>query len=260
MSGKKAFRTYWHANPESIFGEPSFFFQNKKATGKNRQYWGEGVCFSFGQACLLSCPANVTTTALWGKSVAQTREEKCFSCKTAAKTMDLHLSPCHLATNLTCFPLLGHLLVFQALLCFDFVSPPFNFCLKFARIKLQHLYPCFTVNPFSSGIVCEAFPWLSSILPWWFVAVIVYNDLWKRQMMRWQFNKLSSLWGLYCLTNVNIFLTVWVFCRAIYFKFRVVTALYFVHLTAVDALKQHWDLGPISIKQLLELQNNGGIT
>lgn len=157
VSGKKAFKTYWHANPESIFGEPSFFFQNKKATGKNRQYWGEGVCFSFGQACLLSCPANVTTTALWGKSVAQTREEKCFSCKTAAKTMDLHLSPCHLATNLTCFPLLGHLLVFQALLCFDLVSPPFNFCLKFARIKLQHLYPCFTVNPFSAGIVCKAF-------------------------------------------------------------------------------------------------------
>lgn len=37
------------------------------------------------------------------------------------------------------------------------------------------------------------------------------------------------------MTNVNIFLTVWVFCRAIYFEFRLVTALNFVHLTAVDA-------------------------
>lgn len=67
---KKGFKSHWHASPESIFGEGLFFFQNKKATGKNRQYWGVGVCFSFGQVCLLSCPANVTTTALWGKSVA----------------------------------------------------------------------------------------------------------------------------------------------------------------------------------------------
>lgn len=68
---KKGFKSHWHASPKSIFGERLFFFfQNKKATGKNRQYWGVGVCFSFGQVCLLSCPANVTTTALWGKSVA----------------------------------------------------------------------------------------------------------------------------------------------------------------------------------------------
>lgn len=62
---KKGFKSHWHASPKSIFGERLFFFfQNKKATGKNRQYWGVGVCFSFGQVCLLSCPANVTTTAL----------------------------------------------------------------------------------------------------------------------------------------------------------------------------------------------------
>lgn len=121
---KKSFKSHWHASPESIFGERLFFFQNKKATGKNRQYWGVGVCFSFGQVCLLSCPANVTTTALWGKSAAKTREEKCFPCKTIAKTMDSHLYPCHLATKLTCFPLGGHLLMFQALLCFDLVFTP----------------------------------------------------------------------------------------------------------------------------------------
>lgn len=61
---KKGFKSHWHASPKSIFGERLFFFQNKKATGKNGQYWGVGVCFSFGQVCLLSCPANVTTTAL----------------------------------------------------------------------------------------------------------------------------------------------------------------------------------------------------
>lgn len=55
---------------ESVFFFFFSFFQNKKATGKNRQYWGVGVCFSFGQVCLLSCPANVTTTTLWGKSAA----------------------------------------------------------------------------------------------------------------------------------------------------------------------------------------------
>lgn len=41
----------------------------------------------------------------------------------------------------------------QALLCFDLVSPLFNFCLTFARIKLQHLY----VDTFTSAVVCEAF-------------------------------------------------------------------------------------------------------
>lgn len=43
--------------------------------------------------------------------------------------------------------------MFQALLCFDLVSPLFNFCLTFARIKLQHLY----VDTFTSAVVCEAF-------------------------------------------------------------------------------------------------------
>lgn len=67
---KKSFKSHWHASPKSILGERLFFFQNKKTTGKNRQYWGVGVCFSFGQVCLLSCPANVTTTELWEKSAA----------------------------------------------------------------------------------------------------------------------------------------------------------------------------------------------
>lgn len=72
VSGKKGFQKPLAREPQIYFWRASFFFffQNKKATGKNRQYWGVGVCFSFGQVCLLSCPANVTTTALWGKSVA----------------------------------------------------------------------------------------------------------------------------------------------------------------------------------------------
>lgn len=43
--------------------------------------------------------------------------------------------------------------MFQALLCFDLVSPFFNFCLTFARMKLQHLY----VDTFMSAVVGEAF-------------------------------------------------------------------------------------------------------
>lgn len=188
----------------------SFFFQNKKATGKNRQYWGEGVCFSFGQACLLPCPASVTTTALWGKSVAQTREEKCFSCKTAAKTMDPHLSSCHLATNLTCFPLLGNLLVFQALLCFDFVSPPFNFCLKFVRIKLQRIYMHHSLlihfhQVLFASTSAEACTALQPILPWRYVAVIVCSTLWGDR--RWDRFSINEVWGVYCFKNMNIVFT-----------------------------------------------------
>lgn len=70
---KKRFQKPLAREPRIYFWRASFFFfsfKTKKATGKNRQYWGVGVCFSFGQVCLLSCPANVTTTALWGKSVA----------------------------------------------------------------------------------------------------------------------------------------------------------------------------------------------
>lgn len=78
----------------NLFLESALFsFKTRKPQGKIGNSGVKGVCFSFSQACLLSCPANVTTTALWGKSVAQTREEKCFSCKTTAKTMGLHLRP-----------------------------------------------------------------------------------------------------------------------------------------------------------------------
>lgn len=35
VSGKKCFKTHWHASPKSIFGEPSFFFfKTKKPQGK----------------------------------------------------------------------------------------------------------------------------------------------------------------------------------------------------------------------------------
>ena len=153
-SGKKRFQNPLAREPQIYFWRAFFFsLKTKKPQGEIGNTGVKGVCFSFGRACLLSCPASVRTTALWGKRVAQTREEKCFSCKTAAKTMDPHLSPCHLATSPTCFPLRGHLLVFRALLCFDLFRPFFNFCLQFAVIKLRHLNACFIVNSFSSGIV-----------------------------------------------------------------------------------------------------------
>ena len=77
-----------------IYFRRAFFFslKTKKPQGEIGNTGVKRVCFSFGQACLLSCPASVRTTALWGKRVAQTREEKCFSCKTAAKLRTLILA------------------------------------------------------------------------------------------------------------------------------------------------------------------------
>lgn len=76
---KKGLQILWHASPKSIFGEFfSFLLKTRKATGRNRQYWGEGCLFLIwpGLPSIL-LRSNVRTTALWGKRVAQTREEKC---------------------------------------------------------------------------------------------------------------------------------------------------------------------------------------
>lgn len=150
---EKRFQNPLAREPQIYFWREFFFsLKTKKPQGEIGNTRVKGVCFSFGQACLLSCPASVRTTALWGKRVAQTREEKCFSCKTAAKTMDPHLSPCHLATVPTCFPLLGHLLVFQTLLCFDLFRPFLTFVLNLLWLNYC-IYPSLVVDSFSSGIV-----------------------------------------------------------------------------------------------------------
>lgn len=104
--GKKVFENPLAREPRIYFWRALFFsFKTRKPQGKIGNSGAKGVCFSFSQACLLSCPANVTTTALWGKSAAQTREEKCFSCKTAAKTMGLHLSPLSLSNQPNLLPI-----------------------------------------------------------------------------------------------------------------------------------------------------------
>lgn len=103
---KKVFENPLAREPRFYFWRALFFsFKTRKPQGKIGNSGAKGVCFSFSQACLLSCPANVTTTALWGKSAAQTREEKCFSCKTAAKTMGLHLSPLSLSNQPNLLPI-----------------------------------------------------------------------------------------------------------------------------------------------------------
>lgn len=79
---KKGLKTLWHASPKSIFGEHSFFFffENKKATGRNRQYWGEGGLFLIWPGLPPVLPASVRrrTTALWGRRVAQTKGGEVF--------------------------------------------------------------------------------------------------------------------------------------------------------------------------------------
>lgn len=64
-SGKKRFRNPLAREPQIYFWRAFFFsLKTKKPQGEIGNTGVKGVCFSFGQACLLSFPASVTTTAL----------------------------------------------------------------------------------------------------------------------------------------------------------------------------------------------------
>lgn len=111
-----------------------FFFENKKATGRNRQYWGVGGLFFIWPGLPSVLPLQHQPQHYGEQEQLRLERRSVFPCKTTAKLWSLILEPCHLATIPTCFPLAGHMLVFQSLLCFDLFQP-FSTCLKLAMFK-----------------------------------------------------------------------------------------------------------------------------
>lgn len=188
-----------------------------------------------------SCPAPPTSQPQhYGERVRLRRGRRSvFPAKPRPKLWAFISAPCHLATSLTCFPLLGHLLGFQTRLCFHFASLPFNFCPEF-RPGL--------ISAFRRSSIfiryCDARPpalvVLSAEQLHTRLRVICGNDCVRTQTMGWEFNKIhmsrlafdtcecffswycSGLFAGQCICNLGL-----------------LQLLNFLHLSAATALKWH---------------------
>lgn len=143
-----------------------------------------------------SCPAPPTSQPQhYGERVRLRRGRRSvFPAKPRPKLWAFISAPRHLATSLTCFPLLGHLLGFQTRLCFHFASLPFNFCPEF-RPGFNQRVSSFIY--FHQALRCEAllhkrFSPRSTFAPGcvWFVAAIVCGH------RRWDGNSIKFIWAV----------------------------------------------------------------
>lgn len=93
--GKKGFENPLAREPQIYFWRAFFFFffENKKPQGEIGNTGVKGVCFSFGQTCLLSYPPASEEPQLYGERGWLRRGRRSlFPAKPRPKTTDPHLS------------------------------------------------------------------------------------------------------------------------------------------------------------------------